>query len=80
MSRPSQRAVADSGAIAVPIGGRAATTLGALDGNYCLETGYCRAPDAATTMPPHSGVMFLAIGIVAFGVGRLARLRRGGGA
>jgi hypothetical protein len=62
-------------AIAVPVGG-AAASLGDLDGSYCLETGYCRAPEAATAMPPHSGVMFLAVGIVAFGVGRLVRLRR----
>jgi hypothetical protein len=66
----------DAQAITVPVGG-AASSLGDLDGNYCLETGYCRAPDAATALPPHSGVMFLAVGIVAFGVSRLVRLRRG---
>ena len=78
MIRIAQQAAGEGAAIAVPTGGRKASSLGDLDGNYCLETGYCRAPDAATAIPPHSGVMFLAIGIVAFGVGRLVRLRRGG--
>ena len=77
MIRLAVQGAAESGAIAVPLGGARASGLGDLDGNYCLETGYCRAPHAATAVPPHSGVMFLAVGIVAFGVGRLVRLRRG---
>jgi MYXO-CTERM domain-containing protein len=41
-------------------------------GNYCLATGYCRAAD---TPQPASGVMFLAVGLVAAGAVALRRER-----
>ncbi|HEU4829268.1 MAG TPA: hypothetical protein VFT04_08730 [Gemmatimonadales bacterium] len=44
-----------------------AASLGDLDGNYCLETGYCRAPDDGYAKPP-AGLLFLATGLVALGV------------
>jgi hypothetical protein len=46
--------------------------LGDLEGNYCLETGYCRAPDDGYAKPP-AGLLFLATGIVALGLGQLRR-------
>ena len=49
-----------------------AASLGDLDGNYCLETGYCRAPEDGYAKPP-AGALFLATGIVAFGVVQLRR-------
>ena len=49
-----------------------AASLGDLDGNYCLETGYCRAPEDGYAKPP-AGVLFLATGIVVLGVVQLRR-------
>lgn len=51
------------------------SSLGDIDGSYCLETGYCRAPAPAYQAPP-PGVLFLAIGLVTLGVVRL-RNRQG---
>jgi hypothetical protein len=49
-----------------------AGSLGDLDGNYCLETGYCRAPEDGYRKPP-AGLLFLATGIVALGVTQFRR-------
>jgi hypothetical protein len=49
-----------------------AASLGDLEGKYCLETGYCRAPDDGYAKPP-AGLLFLATGIVALGVVQLRR-------
>ena len=49
-----------------------AASLGDLEGNYCLQTGYCRAPEDTYRRPP-AGLLFLATGVVAVG---LAGLRR----
>jgi hypothetical protein len=51
-----------------------AASLGDVGGTYCLETGYCRAPDDRYRTPP-AGVLFLATGLVGFGVVTLS-LRR----
>ncbi len=49
-----------------------AASLGDLEGNYCLETGYCRAPDDGYARPP-AGLLFLATGVVALGLIQLRR-------
>ena len=49
-----------------------AASLGDLDGSYCLETGYCRAPNDGYAKPP-AGLLFLATGVVAVGVVQLRR-------
>ena len=41
-------------------------SLGDLDSSYCLETGYCRAPDDGFRQPP-PGLLFLSIGVVTLG-------------
>ena len=51
-----------------------AASLGDVGGTYCLETGYCRAPDDLYRAPP-AGVLFLATGLVGVGVVTLARRR-----
>ena len=52
-----------------------AASLGDLEGNYCLETGYCRAPEDGYAKPP-AGLLFLATGFVALGVVQLRRRAR----
>jgi hypothetical protein len=59
---------------AVPASG-AAASLGDVGGTYCLETGYCRAPEDGYRTPP-AGMLFLATGLVGFGVVTLSRRRR----
>jgi hypothetical protein len=49
-----------------------AASLGDLEGSYCLQTGYCRAPEDGYRKPP-AGLLFLATGVVAVG---LAGFRR----
>ncbi|HLS47652.1 MAG TPA: hypothetical protein VK012_03985 [Gemmatimonadales bacterium] len=49
-----------------------AASLADLEGNYCLETGYCRAPEDGYRKPP-AGLLFLATGIVAVGAIQLRR-------
>ena len=52
----------------------AAASLGDVSGSYCLETGYCRLPDDGYRTPP-AGALFLATGLVGFGVVTLSRRR-----
>jgi hypothetical protein len=54
----------------------AAASLGDAGGTWCLETGYCRSPDDGYRTPP-AGALFLATGLVGFGVVTLARRNRG---
>lgn len=58
---------------AIPAPG-AAASLGDVGGTYCLETGYCRAPADGYRTPP-AGALFLATGLVGFGVVTLSRRR-----
>jgi len=54
----------------------APVTLGDISGSYCLETGYCR-PQNDTYPAPAPGVLFLATGLVGFGLVRLRGSRNG---
>lgn len=48
----------------------APTSLGDVSGSYCLETGICR-PQNDGYPAPAPGVLFLATGLVGFGLVRL---------